>query len=106
MSQSGKQEPRLINLGSNLYAVRFAYHVVTSQTLSLAIPFEFRRDLAKRGLQIGFAPETVETSGSRRADSEEIRKAFPDAVETLSGRVAYPSRYVIFKVTAAPGGGQ
>lgn len=94
------EEPALIPLYDDYYAVRFPYHVVTGMTLDRAIPSFFMREVARQQLKIKFAEETQATAGTMRADCERIEKACPLEVAILQSRVPDLSRYVIFKLAA------
>lgn len=88
----------VVTLYNDVYAVKFPYAVVTEMTLAKAIPLKVRQGFVKSRLEIKFAGETLETAGTKRANSDEIHKAFPVETALLKQQVADLAEWVIFKV--------
>jgi hypothetical protein len=83
----------VISLGQDLYAIKFKYYMVTERTMAMTLPLAF---IQKR---IQFAEETKELAGKRRADSQAIADAYPDAVKALKEISPNLYEFVIFRAT-------
>ncbi|HMV51367.1 MAG TPA: hypothetical protein PKC13_29700 [Blastocatellia bacterium] len=94
------REEWLINLFDGVYAVRFLYALVTERTMYLSLPSSFRRALGENGLAVQFAVEDSGRPRTKRADAEEMAKAFPAEVALLSAQVENLADYVLFKTVS------
>ena len=89
----------VLTLFDNVYAVPFKYHMVTERTVTMAIPSLLRREIAKQGMQVKFAPESELEAGTKRADAQIVRKVFPAETAILTSAVgeAELKNYIIVK---------
>lgn len=93
-------DAKLLDLGDGVYALKFPFALVTEQTVKRALPDHFHRRLLSEGRAVQFAGEAPGKPRTKRADAEEVAKAFPAEVALLSSQVENLADYVMFKVVS------
>lgn len=89
------RQPLVLDLGEGRYAVRYTFERCERMTLARIIPPDLQQLIDRPGYSLHFPEETVEEAGTKRADSELMRKEFPVETAIIAGNVDDPLFYII-----------
>lgn len=89
-----------IDLGDDVFAIRFKFYRVSTLTMGRAVPKEFMRKIWDQGKVLRFAPEEPGKESTLRADAKPFEKMWPEQVEKLKSITkGQPlANFVLFRV--------
>lgn len=89
-----------IDLGDDVFAIRFKFYRVSTLTMGRAVPKEFMRKVWDQGKVLRFAPEEPGKESTLRADAKPFEKMWPEQVEKLKSITkGQPlANFVLFRV--------
>lgn len=89
----------LFKLSETVYAIRFTGERVTKEALNAIIPDSIKVKAGLNKYGISFKQEAEGEERYYRADSLEMRKAFPAETTLLQSKAARPQDYILVRLT-------